>query len=389
MTTPQIHPMMPARNHNEHAQASFVMSFKDYIQRQLDPLDRELTEKIAVPEFEQQSGRAAASSKDVRKIMEAEPFHQFWLSAMRHQQDLMWDVVAGSVDRQLDELQEKARAQSNPTGSLRLNPDLEIPDYLTSFDNHRMPGSYYTEVSDDDDLRAGALFDGAAALYHLNRNGGGMNDARGWTLLDHIAMRFPDFSKPKRVLDIGSCVGNSTHTYCDKWPNAEVHGIDIGAPLIRYAHARSESLDKTVHYSQQNAEQTDFDDGYFDLIVSTAMLHETNKPGLQRIFEECRRLLRPGGVMAHLEVPVRYEHIGIWPQIRADWEAQVNNEPFMTGIARMDLSAAAETAGFNDVAAGYHWQVPGFIPGKKGFQTEGDPNGNLMMGSWYMISGSC
>ena len=314
MTGPQVHPMMPKRNHDEHAQARFVTSFKSYVQKELDPLDRELTEKVAAPAFQQQSGRVATTSKDVRKLLEAEPFHQFWLSAMRHQQDLMWAVVAGTVDRQLDELQRKFRSRENPLGSLRLDPELTIPDYITSFDNHRMPGSYYTETVADD-LRAGAVFDGAAALYHLSRNGGEMNDARGWTLIDHIETRFPDFGTPPRVLDVGCCVGNSTHTYCDKWPDAEVHGIDIGAPLLRYAHARSESLGMAVHYSQQNAEKTDFDDGYFDLIVSSAVLHETNRPGLQCILEECRRLLRPGGVMAHLEVPVRYEHIGVWQQV--------------------------------------------------------------------------
>jgi hypothetical protein len=30
--------------------------------------------------------------------------------------------------------------------------------------------------------------------------------------------------------------------------------------------------------------------------------------------------------------------------------------------------------------------VPGFIPGKSGFETEGDPNGGLKMGSWYIVS---
>lgn len=385
MTGGHEHSMLPETNHDEYAQTRFLLTFKNYIQNELDPLDKELVEKVAKPAFEEQAGRPAQTSKDVRKMMEAEPFHQFWQSSLRHQQDLMWDNVADSVDRQLDSLQEKFQRIESPLGSLRLNPDMEIPSYITAFDNHRMPGSYYTEVQPDD-LRAGALFDGAAALYHVNRNGGKMNDARGWTVIDHVETRFPQLAAPARILDMGCCVGQSTLTYCEHWPEAEVHGIDIGAPLLRYAHARSEGLGKAVHYSQQNAESTDFEDGFFDLVVSTAAIHETNRPATQRIFEECFRLLRPGGVMAHLEVPVRYEHLGVWEQIRADWESQVNNEPYIAGMARMDLAAMVEKAGFKDVAAGYHWQVPGFIPGKSGFETEGGPGGTLKIGSWYFVS---
>ncbi|MCL6753034.1 methyltransferase domain-containing protein [Nostoc sp. CCCryo 231-06] len=60
-------------------------------------------------------------------------------------------------------------------------------------------------------------------------------------------------------------IGNSTLPYVDGFPDAEVHAIDVGAPMLRYAHARAESLGKRVHFSQQNAEQTNFPDESFDL----------------------------------------------------------------------------------------------------------------------------
>jgi SAM-dependent methyltransferase len=385
MTGQPAHPMMPTTTHDEYARARFLVSFKSLIQSDLDPLDKQLVEQVAKPAFRQQAGRDATTSQEVRPLLEAEPFHQFWQSAMRHQQELMWDNVSDSVERQLPELEAKFRSRPTAGGTLRLNPDFVQPPYIAAFDNHRMPGSYYSQ-SGADDLRAGALFDGAAALYHVNRNGGAMNDARGWTIIDHVETRFPGLGTPKRILDLGCTVGQSTLTYGAKWPGAEVHAIDLGAPLLRYAHARAEYLGKAVHFSQQNAEQTDFPDGYFDLIVSTAVLHETNRPATQRIFAECHRLLRPGGVMAHLEVPVRYTDMGVWEQVRVDWECQVNNEPFIAGSARLDMAAMATTAGFRDAAAGYHWQVPGFIPGKQGFETEGGPNGTLKLGSWYIIS---
>ncbi len=385
MTGQPAHAMMPATNQDEYARKRFLVTFKNFIQNELDPLDKELCEKVAKPAFRERTGKAATTSQEVRSLMEAEPFHQFWQSSLRHQQDLMWDNVSDCVDRQLPELTARFRSQPKPKGSLRLDPAFKVPAYIEAFDNHRMPGSYYTEIGADD-LRAGALFDGGAALYHVNRNGGAMNDARGWTLIDHVETRFPELGTPKRILDMGCCVGHSTMTYAEKWPDAEIHGIDIGAPLLRYAHARAEALGKTVHFSLQNAEKTDFPDGYFDLIISSAVIHETNRPATQRIFDECHRLLRPGGVMAHLEVPVRYADLGVWEQIRVDWESQVNNEPYIAGMARMDLAAMATKSGFRQAATGYHWQVPGFIPGKKGFETEGGPNGTLKVGSWFVCS---
>jgi SAM-dependent methyltransferase len=379
------HPMMPSTTHDEYSRNRFLMSFKNFIQMELDPLDRQLVDEVARPAYQARHGRAATSSQEVRPLLEAEPFHQFWLSAMRHQQELMWDNVSDCVARQLPELAERYANRPRGQGTLRLDPAFRQPTYITAFDNHRMPGSYHSEAGEDD-LRAGALFDGAAALYHVNRNGGAMNDARGWTLIDHVKTRFPALSAPRRILDLGCCVGQSTLTYCEQWPEAEVYGIDLGAPLLRYAHARSEYLGRTVHFSQQNAEQTDFPDGHFDLIVSTAMLHETSRPATRRIFAECLRLLRPGGVMAHLEVPVRYADLGVWEQVRVDWECQVNNEPFIAGSARLDMAAMATELGFSDAAAGYHWQVPGFIPGKRGFETAGGPGGSLKLGSWYLVS---
>jgi hypothetical protein len=69
-----------------------------------------------------------------------------------------------------------------------------------------------------------------------------------------------------------------------------------------------------------------------------------------------------------------------------DWECTVNNEPFIAGSARLDMAALATEVGFRDAAAGYHWQVPGFIPGKRGFETAGAPGGGLKLGSWYIVS---
>ena len=56
-------------------------------------------------------------------------------------------------------------------------------------------------------------------------------------------------------------------------------------------------------FSQQNAERTSFDDESMDLVVSHIMLHETSHKAFNNILKESLRLLRPGGIMMHMEQP--------------------------------------------------------------------------------------
>jgi len=146
------------------------------------------------------------------------------------------------------------------------------------------------------------------------------------------------------ILDLGCTVGMSTLPYCDAFPEARVTGLDLSGPCLRYAHARAESMGKAVHFQQGNAEATDFPDASFDLIVSHILLHETSAAALPRIFAEAHRLLRPGGVMLHVEVPVR--KIEAFEQFLTNWDAQGNNEPFWAVLSEMDLVGPAVAAGF-------------------------------------------
>jgi ubiquinone/menaquinone biosynthesis C-methylase UbiE len=161
--------------------------------------------------------------------------------------------------------------------------------------------------------------------------------------LKHFRTHWPEY-RPARILDLGCTIGTSTLPWAQAFPEAEVHGIDVGAPILRYAHARATSMGVPVHFSQQNAERTDFEDGRFDLVLSHILLHETSRQALPRILAECRRLLRPGGLMLHLEVPR-----GDTPmeQFMHDWESYNNNESFSRFMTDLDLCAVAVQAGWS------------------------------------------
>jgi ubiquinone/menaquinone biosynthesis C-methylase UbiE len=142
---------------------------------------------------------------------------------------------------------------------------------------------------------------------------------------------------------MGCGIGNSTLPWARAFPDARVEGIDVAAPQLRYAHARAEALGVPAHFSQRNAEATGFAAGSFDLVVSHIMLHETSRSALPAILRECRRLLAPGGLMLHLEIPRGRDP---YEKFMFNWEAWNNNETFAVFLTDLDLAALAVECGF-------------------------------------------
>jgi ubiquinone/menaquinone biosynthesis C-methylase UbiE len=220
-----------------------------------------------------------------------------------------------------------------------------VPWYNAEVDIHAMPGGYRGEYIDDD-VAAGAVYDRGVYVYAMGQMGA-LNDDYGQSIVaNFLRHQHPDFA-PKRMLDIGCTVGNATLPYVDAFPDAEMHAIDLGAPVLRYAHARAQSLGKAVHFSQQNAERTDFPDGHFDLIVSHIVVHEMSPAALRNMLAECNRLLASGGMMIHADFP-GYAGVDPLTQAMIDWDTYYNHEPFWGPMRDMDLSAEALTAGFDE-----------------------------------------
>jgi len=113
---------------------------------------------------------------------------------------------------------------------------------------------------------------------------------------------------------------------------------------VRYAHHRAEALGKKVHFSQQNAEHTDFPDGHFDLITSHLMFHETSVKASRAIIKECHRLLAPGGIMLHADALGRGE---LYSKYFVEWNAHFNAEPYLGTMQDENWADIAKAGGFN------------------------------------------
>jgi ubiquinone/menaquinone biosynthesis C-methylase UbiE len=183
---------------------------------------------------------------------------------------------------------------------------------------------------------------------------------------------------------MGCSVGHSTLPYVDAYPEADVYALDIGAPMLRYAHARAEALGKRVHFSQQNAEHTNFADGSFDLVVSHILLHEIPKPAIRNVLHECYRLLAPGGMMVHVEAPL-YSQMDAYTAFVYDWETANNNEPFWSAMRDLDLGALVTEAGFASDKV-----IQKFVPNgawQAKVSSNNSQNGSRgSRGSWFIVA---
>lgn len=346
MTTLKHHAMLPLPNHDEQARQDFVTDLRGHLSGKLMPGTYAVYQSRVEPKFRAEHGRAPADQDEVRHVMTRDPYYQFWSAMQRRSQELLWESVIEPTERQLPDLIKKSKIlatrgrTAKAKGTLRLNAALPLPKYHAAADIHLQPGGYHSDFAADD-VAAGVVYDKGINLY-MGGALGPENNLMGDTLVAYLREKHSAF-KPTRILDMGCAIGNSTLIWGRAFPHAELHGIDVGAPVLRYAHARAEALSVAAHFSQQNAESTDFASGSFDLVISHITLHETSKSALVKILCECHRLLRPGGLMLHLEIP---RGKTIIEKFMHNWESYNNNETFSRYMTDIDLKAEATKGGF-------------------------------------------
>jgi SAM-dependent methyltransferase len=337
--------------HDERYRQAFVSQMRKFVMQDLaDGMRRDYAARIE-PRLRRSPRRAPANGHEVRKAMLDQPIFRAF-SALRYAtQELAWWSVQPPVERHRDELIVEARRLAEVRtagGTLRLDPDLPMPRELTELDIHRMPGNFHREFAEDDVSQGavytlGTLVAGGALKQRSGRGGVAASISR-W-----LRLRDPAFA-PRRLLDLGCSTGINLLPYLQVFPELEAHGVDVSAPLLRYAHARSESIGLPVHYSQQDAGNLDFPDASIDLVVSSFFFHEQSAWTTARVLREAFRVLRPGGLMVHMELPPAAE-TDAYDAFYFEWDAHRHDEPHVGSFRTLDLRDAVEKAGFGP--AGY------------------------------------
>jgi malonyl-CoA O-methyltransferase len=99
---------------------------------------------------------------------------------------------------------------------------------------------------------------------------------------------------PSLVVDLGAGTGHASLELKRRYRRSQVVAMDLSEGMLREA-ARRQTLLRRFGRVCADAEALPLRDGSVDLIFSNLMVQWANDP--DRVFAECRRILRPGGLL--------------------------------------------------------------------------------------------
>ncbi len=337
------HGMFPDVAHDDAARFNFLANLNKHLALTLGSGNGLAYRQRVLPAFVAEQGREPKDRFEIRHAMNRDPWHRFWSACKRNSMEMRQQAGRSMVLRQLDELTGRA-GQWNARDTLQLNPEVQVPRYQAAVDIHCMPGSYHGEVFPGD-VSAGANYD--CGIFATTGGGlGGLSDGGGQALVAWARRERPDW-QPKRILDVGCTIGHNAVPLAQGFPDAEVIAIDTAAPSLRYGHARAQSMGvSNIVFVQMNGEDLSaYPDGHFDWVQSTMFLHELSGKALPKLIAEMARVLKPGGLMLHLEQAAYTDAMPLFEQFMRDWDAFNNNEPFWSAMHSLDVPAIMAAAG--------------------------------------------
>jgi ubiquinone/menaquinone biosynthesis C-methylase UbiE len=150
---------------------------------------------------------------------------------------------------------------------------------------------------------------------------------------------------PQSILDIGCSVGMSTFALQENYPQAKITGLDLSPyflAIARYQSAKSGATPTWVHAA---AESTGLPDASFDLVSAHLIFHELPQDAAIAILQEARRLLRPGGHLAIMDMNPQSEVYAKMPPYILT--LLKSTEPYLDQYFALDLAQAIYDAGFD------------------------------------------
>jgi ubiquinone/menaquinone biosynthesis C-methylase UbiE len=98
---------------------------------------------------------------------------------------------------------------------------------------------------------------------------------------------------PTRILEIGCGTGSLTVPLAERFPEAQVVGLDPDDGAL--ARARAKDPGGRVDWREGSATELAMPDGSFDCVIASLVLHHLRMSEKRTALAEARRVLRPGG----------------------------------------------------------------------------------------------
>ncbi len=149
---------------------------------------------------------------------------------------------------------------------------------------------------------------------------------------------------PQDILDVGCGVGLSTFALQDTYPQAKIAGLDLSPYFLAVANYHSRKRNAKIDWLHAAAENTDLPDASFDLVSSFLMFHELPQLAAKSIFAEARRILRPNGYFAMMDMNPRSLAFKKMPAYILT--LLKSTEPYLDQYFTLDVAKELIAAGF-------------------------------------------
>lgn len=269
-----------------------------------------------------------------------------WKRVMFSQQKLTWSRLFDTYNADRDGWIAKLdKAAADNPDRLHLDPDFEVPE-SACLDIHMQPGGYCR-----DELAGYVFHHGTRVFYQGDNEQDELHDSYA------DCLRVPEHGPLNKILDLGCSIGQCTTALKERHPAAEVWGLDVGLPLLRYAHKRATDLGSDVHFTQGLAEDLKFADESVDAVFAYILFHEVPEHTFEAIVREAFRVLRPGGTFTVVDAP----NADVLPAPNRMWlafDARYNCEPYSPAFVALNFPGLVEKCGFADVE---HGPTHGFL----------------------------
>jgi ubiquinone/menaquinone biosynthesis C-methylase UbiE len=268
-------------------------------------------------------GSAPATPEAAAEVVHALPTYGWFAWAERGGQKMLWrsvvDVVAAEPP---------SAAPAGPA-KVELDPALQMPAWYTDWDIHLQPGGVWSHAD------AGRVYELGAKLVMLGDN----DDYKFHRLFTATAIPAREY---RRIVDFGCGFGKSTWCLKQRFPGADVYGVDFAGPCVELAAQRASERGLAVTFRQADACATGLPAGTVDLVTSTMFVHEVPADVLPAVFAEAARVLAPGGLLRFLDFQFTGDAFRDLAMIE---HGARNNEPFLPPMMQADLVAMAREAG--------------------------------------------
>jgi ubiquinone/menaquinone biosynthesis C-methylase UbiE len=148
---------------------------------------------------------------------------------------------------------------------------------------------------------------------------------------------------PQTIADIGCSVGMSTFALQAIYPPAQITGIDLSPYFLAVANYRTKPQSQ-INWVHAAAENTGLPSASYDLVSLFLICHELPQAATLQIFQEARRLLKPGGHIAIMDMNPASEIYGQMPPYILT--LLKSTEPYLDQYFSLEIDRTLQAAGF-------------------------------------------